>query len=70
MPYNASAASELYSTVYGSGGCLDQLKNCYATETNSTCASADNFCLNYVENFFDEVTGRDEDDIREIEPDA
>lgn len=68
-PYNNSAASDLYSTVYGSGGCVDQLENCVATGTNSVCAAADNFCLNYVENFYDEVTGRDEDDIRELEPD-
>ena len=69
MPYNDSAASTLYSTVYGPGGCVDQLENCISSGTNSVCAAADNFCLNYVENFYDEVTGRDEDDIRELEPD-
>ena len=69
MPYNNSAASELYNTVYGSGGCVDQLQSCKAIGTNIICADADNYCLNYVENFYDEITGRDEDDIRELEPD-
>lgn len=69
MAYNDSAAADLYSAVYDSGGCLDQLTNCYETGTNAACAAADNFCLNYVENLFDGVTGRDEDDIRELEPD-
>ncbi|KAM0805136.1 putative carboxypeptidase 2 [Usnea florida] len=67
-PYNDSAASELYSLVYGSGACVDQLENCAATGTNSVCAAADNYCLQ-VEGFFDTITGRDEDDIRELEPD-
>lgn len=70
VPYNSSAASGLFSTIYGSGGCIDQLKNCVATGTNAVCAAADYFCLNYVENFYDVVTGRDEDDIREFQPDA
>lgn len=69
MPYNNSVASFLYSTVYGSGGCVDQLEHCYATGTNSVCAAADFFCLNYVENLYDELTGRDENDIRELAPD-
>ena len=68
-PYNDSAASALYSTVYGSGGCVEQLNNCVNTGTNAVCAAADNFCLLNVENFYDQVTGRDEDDIRELEPD-
>ena len=67
-PYNESVASELYSLLYGSGGCVDQLENCVATGTNSDCAAADNYCLQ-VENFYDAITGRDEYDIRELGPD-
>ena len=67
-PYNDSAASELYSLVYGSAGCVEQLENCAASGTNSVCAAADNYCLQ-VENFYDTITGRDEDDIRQLEPD-
>ena len=69
MPYNDSVAAALYSTVYGSGGCVDQLQNCLASQANAVCVAADNFCLNYVEDLYDMVTGRDEDDIRELEPD-
>lgn len=69
MPYNSSLASALYSLVYGSGGCVDLLQDCVVSRTNSVCSTADNFCLKYVENFYDVFTGRDEDDIRELEPD-
>ena len=69
VPYNTSVASELYSFVYESGGCVDQLQNCVATGTNSICSAADSFCLRYVENFYDAFTGRDEDDIRQLAPD-
>ncbi len=69
MPYNSSEAAELYTFVYGSGGCVEQLENCVASGSNSVCLAADNFCLRYVENFFDVLTGRDEDDIRELQPD-
>lgn len=68
-PYNDSAASALYSAVYGSGGCVEQLQNCVASKTDSVCAAADTFCLDHVENFYDAATGRDEDDVREPEPD-
>ena len=67
-PYNDSAASELYYLVYGAGGCVDKLEYCVATGKDSDCAPADNFCLQ-VENFYDTITGRDEDDIRQLEPD-
>ena len=69
MPYSDANADRLYANVYGDGGCVDQLNNCAASGTNSICAAADYFCLQYVENFYDAATSRDEDDIREPAPD-
>ena len=69
MPYSSTNADLLYANVYNDGGCLDQLNNCATSGTNAICAAADQFCLQYVEDFYDAVTSRDEDDIRELAPD-
>jgi len=67
-PYNTSVAEEVYNLFYGSGNCVDQLKACNANPTPDVCGAADNFCY-AVEDIFDTVTGRDEYDIRELQPD-
>ena len=69
MPYSSTNADRLYANVYDDGGCIDQLNNCATSGSNSTCAAADHFCLQYVEEFYDVATYRDEDDIREPAPD-
>ena len=69
MPYSDANADRLYDNVYDDGGCVDQLKRCAASGIDSICAAADYYCLQYVENFFDAATYRDEDDIRELVPD-
>ena len=69
MPYSSTNADRLYANLYHDGGCVDQLNSCAASGNNSICAAADYFCLQYVENFFDAATSRDEDDIRELAPD-
>lgn len=68
-PYNMSTQAQLYNNLYGTGNCVDQIKDCYATGTNAVCSAADNFCLNLVESPYDSVLNRDEYDIRELQPD-
>ncbi|UZJ55478.1 hypothetical protein CBS101457_004798 [Exobasidium rhododendri] len=68
-PFNETTQDELYNNLYGPGNCVDQIKQCALTGRNDVCSIADNFCANYVENVFDVVTGRDEYDVRELEPD-
>ena len=68
-PYNASIKAQLYNNVFGPGNCVDQIKDCYATGTNAVCSAADTFCANLVEGVYDNVLGRDEYDVRELEPD-
>lgn len=64
--------------MYGANNCYDQIVDCnrypYATNSsdgqgNEVCNSADNFCLNQVELQYDNIFGRDEDDIRYLAPD-
>lgn len=68
-PYNASVKAEWYNNLYGTGNCVDQTKECYATGRDDICANADSFCANKVENLFDIYSGRDEYDMRELMPD-
>ena len=67
--YNASTQAEVYNNLYGKGKCLDQLRECERTGNNTICQKGDNFCANSVEFPFDEVSGRDEYDARELTPD-
>lgn len=75
--YNASFDAYHFNNMYGPHNCLDQLQHCnsfpYATNSSSgegdqVCATADTFCLNNVESFFDIVTSRDEYDVRYLAP--
>jgi carboxypeptidase D len=66
---NESMQAYMFNNMYGPGNCYDMIKDCYATGTNKICSYADSFCANQVENVFDIVTGRDEYDIRELQPD-
>ncbi|KXJ86595.1 Alpha/Beta hydrolase protein [Microdochium bolleyi] len=68
-PYNASVVSQLHAAVYGKGGCLDGLAECKRTGDDAVCSQADNYCASNVEFVLDDVTGRDEYDIRELTPD-
>lgn len=58
----------MYNAFYGSGNCLDQLNDCNIRGDDDICSAADNFCYD-VEVLFDDITGRDEYDIRELSPD-
>ncbi|KAI9927429.1 hypothetical protein MW887_003042 [Aspergillus wentii] len=69
LPFNHSVAALLYNNLYGPGNCFDQLRDCAARGWNEICSVADNFCANHVESIYDEYTGRDEYDFRELTPD-
>ena len=69
MPYSSTNADRLYANLYDDDGCVDQLNNCATSGIDSICAAADHFCLQYIENFFDAATSRDEYDIRQLAPD-
>ncbi|KAL9109697.1 MAG: hypothetical protein Q9227_005735 [Pyrenula ochraceoflavens] len=66
---NVSTEREMYDATYGQGNCTDQLEKCISTGSDDDCSNADNFCYEYVEYLYDEVTGRDEYDLRELDPD-
>ncbi len=68
-PYNASTKALWYDNLYGPGNCLDQLKKCKETQDNVICSAADNYCIENVESIFDEVSNRDEYDVRYLTPD-
>jgi len=68
-PYNNTIKAEWYNNLYGPGNCVDRTKDCYATGQNSICAAADDFCFHKVESPFDDYSGRDEYDMRELTPD-
>ncbi|KAB5517476.1 Alpha/Beta hydrolase protein [Coniochaeta sp. 2T2.1] len=67
--FNESKADQMFDATYGAGNCTDQLKQCKATGDNKICSDADNFCYEFVEYLYDEVSGRDEYDMRELTPD-
>ncbi|KAF2020524.1 alpha/beta-hydrolase [Aaosphaeria arxii CBS 175.79] len=67
-PFNASVKAQLYNAVYGEGNCIDQLQLCAETGQNSVCSRADNFCLDKVQLYIDELTGRDDLDFRYLLP--
>ncbi|KAN0114845.1 alpha/beta-hydrolase [Hyaloscypha variabilis] len=68
-PFSASVQAQLYNNLYGAGNCVDQIKDCAARGINEICTSADSFCSNLVEAVYDNYAGRDEYDIRELNPD-
>jgi carboxypeptidase D len=67
--FNESKADQMFDAVWGAGNCTDQLLACKASGDNKVCSDADNFCLEYVELIYDDVSGRDEYDMRYLTPD-
>lgn len=67
-PFNDSVAAQLYNGYWGKGNCIDQLEYCNSDGGDAVCSNADNFCY-ALESVYDTVTGRDEHDIRELQPD-
>lgn len=68
-PFNSSMETLLYDNLYGAGNCLDQLKHCKLSGLDSVCTTADNFCLEHVEDLYHRAVERDVYDIRELAPD-
>ncbi|MCJ1307647.1 hypothetical protein MMC25_001294 [Agyrium rufum] len=68
-PFNKSVQNQMYNNLYGPGNCVDMLKDCAARGINEVCSAADNFCASEVESIYDNYIGRDEYDIRELNPD-
>ena len=68
-PINGSVADQMYENLYGTGNCVDQLNDCALHGGDDVCVDASNFCIDQVESFYDMYLGRDEYDIRELEPD-
>lgn len=68
--YNDTATEQLmFDATYGAGNCTDQLTQCAETGDDTTCQNADDFCYSQVEVVYDDYSGRDEYDMRELDPD-
>ncbi|KAK0625088.1 Alpha/Beta hydrolase protein [Bombardia bombarda] len=68
--YTPAQEAIVYNSLYGKGNCLDRLASCKAqTGNNAACSAADNFCASQVEFPYDNFLGRDEYDMRELDPD-
>jgi carboxypeptidase C (cathepsin A) len=66
-PYNPMVEKKLYDDIYKSGGCVDQIQECYNNGTNAACSTADTYC-DYITSTPYGLTGRDTYDIRQFEP--
>lgn len=67
-PFSQDQLSTMHESFYGQGNCVDQLNACNNGGNDTTCMDADNFCYD-IEATYDDITGRDEYDIRELSPD-
>lgn len=68
-PYNSTIQSQVYNSLYGTGNCVDQIKDCNARGIDEICSAGDSFCAKLVEAVYDNVLNRDEYDVRELMPD-
>lgn len=78
LVYDQSYDGYVYNNMFGPYNCLDMLLDCnsypYATNSsdgqgNEVCLFADSWCLNQVENTYDNYFNRDEYDSRYLSPD-
>ena len=67
-PFNKTIQKQMYNALYAKGGCVDGIKECYATGDNKICSKHDNYCADNVEFLLDDPANRDEYDIRELYP--
>ena len=68
-PFNKTIEDLMYNNMYGPGNCLDLVKDCNERGIDEVCAYADPYCALEVESIYDNYAGRDEYDMRELEPD-
>lgn len=59
---------KMYNGMYGEGNCYDMTVECRTTGRDDICSLADAFCYAEVEYVWDQSTGRDEYDVRELDP--
>lgn len=65
---NQSIAQKMFDQLFGSGGCMDQLKRCNSADgTDRQCFDADDYCYN-AQDLAVQSSKRDEYDIRYIKP--
>ncbi|EXF80205.1 carboxypeptidase S1 [Colletotrichum fioriniae PJ7] len=67
-PFNDTQQKQLFTNMFGTGGCQDRQNACNAQPTDKLCAEADAFCVKNVEDFWDVNAGRAENDIRLLLP--
>ena len=60
---------KMYNAMYGPGNLLDMSLMCRQTGRDDICAAADNFGIQEVESVEDTFLGRNEYDMRELDPD-
>ncbi|KAK1979188.1 Alpha/Beta hydrolase protein [Colletotrichum cereale] len=68
MPFNDTLQKQLFTNMFGSGGCQDRQTACNSKPADKICAEADAFCTENVEEFWDTHSGRSENDIRLLSP--
>ncbi|GJC81423.1 carboxypeptidase S1 B [Colletotrichum liriopes] len=68
MPFNDTLQKQLFTNMFGPGGCQDRQTTCNSNPTDKGCAEADAFCVENVEEFWDTHAGRSENDIRLLAP--
>ncbi|KAE9967513.1 hypothetical protein EG328_008164 [Venturia inaequalis] len=65
---NQPMAQKMFDQLFGSGGCMDQLRKCNsATGTDEDCFNADDYCYN-AQDLAVQSSKRDEYDIRYLKP--
>ncbi|OLN83400.1 Carboxypeptidase S1-like protein B 1 [Colletotrichum chlorophyti] len=67
-PFNDSLQQQLFTNMFGPGGCQDRQTACNSKPTDKVCAEADDFCIQNVEDFWDNNARRSENDIRLLLP--
>ncbi|OBR11257.1 Carboxypeptidase S1 [Colletotrichum higginsianum IMI 349063] len=67
-PFNDTLQQQLFTNMFGPGGCQDRQTACNSKPADKICADADAFCVDKVEDFWDINARRAENDIRYLLP--
>ncbi|RMD41786.1 hypothetical protein DV735_g3305, partial [Chaetothyriales sp. CBS 134920] len=67
-PFNASIKEQFYNNLYGPGNCIDQTIACNQNGISGVCSISDNWCAQSTQSLWDIYSGRDEYDIRYLQP--
>jgi carboxypeptidase C (cathepsin A) len=66
--FNESTERSIYDSLYKPGGCVDQIKTCYANGTDRQCSDAGDNCYASARVPYEQYSGRDAYDIRYLKP--